>query len=908
MFIRTRAILVIVLTTSIIILFSVFAGIATTKRGIDISQEADLMLISDIADHFISGEIENLKLKAAEAAQSLAVADKAEWPDILANTEAYDFIGMAVMNPGGELAASAGEAPARAEIKNDRYVSQAFHGKKAFSSTIPTESHGVVFYLAVPIPGTYDNILVLTLPGTYLSKLLSSFVIWRTGHIFMDDAQGRLISNPRAQWVEDRADFMDRAEIDPSYEKLVSDFRQGLNSEARIIRYSISGVPRLCAYRPVSGSEEGWLLGVVAPLPESPFGDINGGLIVVGLVGFVLCVIAAIIASGFIKKPFDQITALKESAQVASRTKSSFLASMSHEIRTPMNAVIGMLELLTHESLNERQMSYVKDINHSATSLLSIINDILDMSKIESGKMELIPVDYDFFVFLDNMHSMFTYVAQEKGLEFKLETDACAPHYLFGDDIRLRQVIVNICGNAVKFTEKGYVRLKVINAGDTLIFEISDTGRGIRREDIGKLFSAFQQTDAEKNRAIAGTGLGLAICKSFVEMMGGAIAVESEYGEGTTFTVTVPLVMGDGDKIKAAAPKGKKLFAPKAKVLVVDDNEFNLKVAVGLLNLSKINVKTALSGALALEMVQQTDFDIVFMDHMMPEMDGVETTAAIRALGGKFKQTCIVALTANAVQGAREFFLSNGFNDFISKPIDVRELVSILKKWLPEDMLEEATEASDEPGGGDGEPSFLDILGGIEEINVKVGLNGAAGVESLYYETVELCCKRLPAECVQMSSSLAVGDVGLFAISVHAMKSILATIGAIGLSDKALALETAAKGDDVATCEKLFPDFHAGLLALHKQLLAAFPAKTASSKTSERAPGDAAILREGVEKALCAAQGYDNDAGVAAIEPLLAFDFGEETNALLEAAAHEFGEFDCEKAGETLGKVKKTQS
>ncbi|MCL2103412.1 MAG: transporter substrate-binding domain-containing protein, partial [Syntrophorhabdaceae bacterium] len=205
-------------------------------------------------------------------------------------------------------------------------------------------------------------------------------------------------------------------------------------------------------------------------------------------------------------------------AEAASRTKSSFLASMSHEIRTPMNAIIGMLELLTHEALNDRQMHYVKDINHSATSLLSIINDILDMSKIESGKMELVPVDYDFLAFLDNMHSMFTYVTGEKGLDFKLEIDGDAPQYLFGDDIRLRQVIINICGNAVKFTEKGYIRLKIINAGDTIVFEISDTGRGIKREDIGKLFSAFQQTDSVKNRGIAGTGLGLAICKSFVEL------------------------------------------------------------------------------------------------------------------------------------------------------------------------------------------------------------------------------------------------------------------------------------------------------------------------------------------------------------------------------------------------------
>ncbi|MCL2099357.1 MAG: transporter substrate-binding domain-containing protein [Oscillospiraceae bacterium] len=586
-------------------------------------------------------------------------------------------------------------------------------------------------------------------------------------------------------------------------------------------------------------------------------------------------------------------------AQTANRTKSSFLASMSHEIRTPMNAIIGMLELLTHEPLNNRQMNYIKDINHSANSLLAIINDILDMSKIESGKMELIPIDYDFLAFLDNINSMFTYVSEEKGLTFSLETEGDLPHYLFGDDIRLRQVIINICGNAVKFTKDGSVRLKVINAGEQLILKISDTGRGIKQEEIGNLFHAFQQTDKVTNRKIAGTGLGLTICKSFVEMMGGDITVESEYGKGTDFIVTIPLVEGDGEKVKATAvPKGKRLFAPRAKILVVDDNEFNLKVAVGLLNLSEINVKTAASGAAAVKMVQETDFHIIFMDHMMPEMDGVETTAAIRALGEKFEQLTIIALTANAVQGAKEFFLSNSFNDFLSKPIDVRELAAVLEKWLPGDILEKPPARSEETEPAESE--FLNILGDIGEINAETGLNNASGVEKLYYESVKMCCENLPGECDKMSVCLAGGDITQFAIAVHAMKSVLATIGAADLSSAALTLETEAKQGGIELCNEMFPEFHERLIALHKKLSVIFPKEAAAEKT----PGDPEILREKTAQAITAAQDYDSDAGLENTEALLGFDFGEDTNALLEAAAKEFREFACEKAEEILNKIK----
>ena len=928
--IRTKAILVIVLTNLLIIVFSVSSGIIFVTRNNEESLEEYLSLTAELADYYLSSEIDNLKKDVDLAVQRLASSDEDKWQGILSavlsghekklkvtdanglETE-YDagWVGITVFEDDTELV-TAGNMPAGYNASSDKYKRQALGGETVISSTYQEKRQDIdgkdeaFIYIAKMVPATNNRIIVILLSGQYFSELLAEFKIWKTGHIFLSDAEGFAIGNPRASWVNTRFNYITIAEEDDRYAELADTVTLMTRRETGIGYYTIydsgfSDYARACAYRPISASKEGWSLGVVAPLPENPFSSARTALLLVAVFSVLLNAVFAVFASRFIKKPFEEIVALKKVAETANTTKSSFLASMSHEIRTPMNAIIGMLELLSHEPLDSRQMNYVKDISHSATSLLTIINDILDMSKIESGKMELVPIDYDFLAFLDNMYSMFTYVAEEKGLEFKFEVESNAPNYLFGDDIRLRQVIVNICGNAVKFTEKGHVRLNVKSAEETLVFEISDTGRGIKQEDIGKLFSAFQQTDSVKNRGITGTGLGLAICKSFVELMGGAIMVKSEYGVGSTFTVTIPLVAGDVEKAKAAVvPKGRKLFAPKARVLVVDDNEFNLRVAVGLLNLAHIDAETAFSGMLAVEMVQKTDYHIVFMDHMMPEMDGVEATAAIRSYGGKYEQLPIVALTANAVQGAKEFFLNNGFNDFVSKPIDVREMVSVLEKWLPEELLESAPR--DSIPQNEEKSGFLEVLRGIEDINVKIGLDSASGVENLYFEAVKLCCKLLPAECEKLSSSLICGDIAGFATSVHAMKSVLATIGSMSLSETALFLETAAKRGDAAACEEVFPGFHENLLNLQKKLQAAFPAEAVSD---DRTPGDTALLREGIEKALAAADEYDNDSGFAAIEPLLAFDFGEATNGLLEAAAQDFKEFDCEKALQSLGSVEK---
>ena len=379
---------------------------------------------------------------------------------------------------------------------------------------------------------------------------------------------------------------------------------------------------------------------------------------------------------------------LAEAANVAQR---DFISRMSHELRTPMNGVLGMTQLAQTAPTEEARMDYLSKIHSSASLLLGVINDILDFSKIEAGKIELVHVNFNLEMLLDNLHSIFSVLCSEKNLELRYLPARDLPLMAHGDENRIRQILTNLLSNALKYTPQGQVTFSArLEDGQTLRFDIEDTGIGIREEDQQKLFKPFEQLDTRKNRNVVGTGLGLAISYNLCRIMGGDLWMESEYGKGSRFSVCIPYV---GDT-QAGADHLEQLVeiqdfvAPQAKILVVDDIEINLAVAEAMLSAFDIRPDLATSGAEAIELAKNNPYHIIFMDHMMPEMDGLETTWRIRSLSPHNSRVPIVALTANVISGMEQMFLDNRMDDFLPKPISITALNLCLRKWLPPDMMQ----------------------------------------------------------------------------------------------------------------------------------------------------------------------------------------------------------------------------
>ena len=710
------------------------------------------------------------------------------------------------------------------------------------------------------------------------------------------------------------------------------------------------------------------------------------------------------------------LLAEREAALISAQVKTNFLANMSHEIRTPMNAILGMTELLLHESTSDSVLAHATDIHNACRGLLAIINDILDISKIESGKLEIVPAQYHISSLLLDVISIIKTRTDKKIISFITNIDATIPSELYGDELRIKQVLINLLNNAVKFTHEGQISLTVSSTieDDTcqLTFSIADTGVGIRPEDIQKIFVLFQQVDTKRNRNIEGTGLGLSISKQLVEMMGGSLEVESVFGAGSTFTVKIrqkiansqPVAMlrhpernsvlvyenrpaylrsvirtlntlgcyyrvcsnrsemhslleqfpcdyifisslyintvhdvavqkqpkavivvlnGDGNPYykgnvitismpihclqlanilndgydghsnRASSSHVANIIAPSAKVLVVDDNAVNLKVAAGILNLYKIRADTATGGMRAVEMVRETDYDLIFMDHMMPDMDGIDTTVAIRNLSEQYAQIPIVALTANTVGGVKEMFKAEGLNDFLPKPIEMSRLDAILKKWLPKDTQQPREDSVLT------EEEYCEIFG----VNTRKGVKNAGGLAENYTEILAIYATDSEKRLTEIEKYHKQGNLKALTICIHALKSASANIGADDIASMALALEDAGRVADTGYIDANLRRFTGSLAVLLKNIQNYL--NTIRKKNIVR---DKAMDVEFLQSTLDAIERYmtrlDIEAVENAIRELDSYQWADDIMEQISAIRSSIGIFDYDAVEVAVAKLK----
>lgn len=515
----------------------------------------------------------------------------------------------------------------------------------------------------------------------------------------------------------------------------------------------------------------------------------------------------------------------------ANRAKTNFVSNMSHEIRTPMNSIVGITEILLRSRHSPKEQEYLLNIQSSGRVLLTIINDVLDCSKMEAGKMQLFDEPYDTCSLFHDLRISMENRIGHSGLELIYDIDQDIPCKLKGDMGRIRQVIINLVNNAIKYTEKGSVRFSVhVRQKNTdkvmLYYEVADTGIGIRKEDQKILFDAFQRVEMDRNRYVEGTGLGLTISQNLVNMMGGVIEVESEYGKGSRFFFTIEQTIIDPTPVSAVNYNGQKdnvtekeaeclFIAPEAHILLVDDNELNLVVAKELLKPLRMQIDTAENGLQAVKMVRGSQYDLVLMDHMMPVMDGIEAAKAIRALPeDKYQKLPIIALTANAMVDARKEFLNAGMNGFVAKPIDFARICNQLKLWLPKDLVRDvpkeeakkllADDLSDREIQPEDPQMGFSFEEGVKHCGSKVAL----------MKTIRIFYRTIDSKANKIEQCLKEGLISDYVIEIHALKSSALLIGAVPLSEAAKELEDYGKQGKTEVLEEKTPD----VLTLYRDL------------------------------------------------------------------------------------------
>ena len=605
-------------------------------------------------------------------------------------------------------------------------------------------------------------------------------------------------------------------------------------------------------------------------------------------------------------KTLTDLDAARLTADKANRSKSDFLANMSHEIRTPINAILGMNEMILRESGDDAIITYSENIQNAGKTLLGLINDILDFSKIEAGKIEIIPVEYDLSLCINDLISLISSRAERKGLQLRLEIDRRIPRYLYGDEMRVKQVITNILTNAVKYTEKGYISFsigyEIAGEGNCILLNVAihDTGIGIKKEDIPKLFSEFERLEEKRNRSIEGTGLGMNITKRLLELMGSSLKVDSTYGIGSTFSFSLKQEVKSWDELgdyeasylEHRHKEYRELFtAPEAVVLVVDDNPMNLLVFKSLVKKTLIRTVTADSGAEALNLAKSEKFDVIFLDHMMPGMDGIETFRELKKINGPNKETPAVCLTANAISGAKEQYERAGFEGYLTKPIDSQKLEDTLLKYIPSEKVLLSTARAEDTPEKDVLPPDLSLLVN-SSIDPRKGLKNAGDADS-YRTLLKTFYDLMEERMKELDHYLASGNTDDYTVLVHSIKSSSRIIGAEELGNSAQELEDAGKAGDLAFIETNHPFFKNSLLSTKAPLSAVFD--MAVKETEEMPVAGTDYLKEVYKEIKSAAGDYDTNRLDSLFEELSEYSLPEDEKELWDKLKKAYEEFDYQE-------------